>query len=89
MGIRPRADGVTRLGRIPAEVRVGKATSAIAKGDSGPVQFYGGLVADELTATNEDEVQAYVRMGSGVADEAWVYVQRFPWGYEIIGSDCP
>ena len=88
MGIRPRADGVTRLGRIPAELRVGKTTESISQGESGTVQFWGGTDPDTLSETNEAEVTAYLRLYTSVDSDRWVYVMRFPWGFEITDIEC-
>lgn len=88
MGIRPRADGVTRLGRIPAEPRIGKTTESIVKGESGTVQFYGGTDAATLSETNEAEITAYLRFDDSVDNDRWVRVMRYPWGYEIERIEC-
>lgn len=86
--VRKLSDGAPFLARIPSEIRIGKTTETITQGESGLVQMYDGKTPDEMTETSEPPVPCYLRMGTVVDEDRWVYVQKFPNWNEIVGFEC-
>lgn len=68
------------------QVRIGKADEDISKGSSGTISIWTGDAADSLTDSGKD-IEAYVRMAD-VDEGKWVYVTRFPSGWEVTMAEC-
>jgi hypothetical protein len=67
-------------------LKLGKASAFIAKGTSGSCALWSGPTVAGVVATG-DSVTAYAR--TTFADSGkWVYLWKFPWGWEIVGKEC-
>lgn len=85
MGIRPRADGVTRLSAT-TEIAIGRTQADIAQDAWGNVKF---LRSDDLDTLAESNTTVSAKaLFRSYDDDRQVLIQRFSGGWAIIGGEC-
>jgi hypothetical protein len=85
MGIRPRADGVTRLSAT-TEIAIGYTQEAIAEGEWGDVKF---MRTDDLDSLTESNTTVSAKaLWRSFDDNRQVLMQRFKGGWAIVGGEC-
>jgi len=85
---RPTVSGMKRRNSRPFtfSIQLGKTNEAIAKGESGEVEFWYGSPKGSETASGET-VQAYNRFADIEADK-WVIVCVIQGGWEFLVGEC-
>lgn len=70
---------------VGMEMLIGKADSAITKGNGGTISVWSGT-SDTLSDTTMN-VTAYARLGD-IESGKWVYLLPTSHGFEVIAAEC-